>query len=1320
MNRLIRVFEPSSDELDSQFTRRLDFFTGRHLGNQEFRLEQMYRDDRLRWLMEGRRAGIVHGLEIDVPPEMEDATSLNPLGRFRIRPGMGFGERGLVLTLSLPLPVAWNELLTDWKDITKQALPDGLYLVDIAREEQEVDPQTPSDPCRRDEPDALRDERIEWVAQAHLRGPLTGIGSVVGQDSWLVANRCAARLLGHSFTDREIYTVVSVEHSQQLVATGVVVAVCAIVSGKPLWIDQTPVRRTLKQNADARALLNQTVECLRSVIAENPMTGEVNAWAKSLITNGKLPLEWLPAAGELPSELLIYPKDAIEKERKPWCPLFRSSIGLDLIPIRASAAQGLIEQEISRGPIHLSGNDRVRLLVAVADQDFRPDLLDVPPPDFALIDDFNRAYVTAYQSWLSFRAGYIALYGIASPNLNDPLRVVSITKEFTAADEGQVTSRPLKLSRDGLSALGITWTTKDNALLLNDQATAPDSPDKIRADIIARKLIELNPSDGRMGLPEPYDNDFEDIRYNKFEQWKAATNLTFMEVPFPPVANTNANLIELPLTQQYIDWLDEQVGKRTSTVDTLRDLILALRHKLDGHTLNLASISGGIATDGSGMRLARWSPYVAFTGKTAVSAPTTPPPTTGGSAIANTVGTAPRQTEFRMIAASVPSFTERVTKQVQPITKVNNLKAVAIEGIFQRTPFFSAKNETLSLPKDASPISPPGYNTPDESFGVISNVSPEVYALEELDRGLNALATTINTLINRSDFTLSFTPNLAPGSQLLGITFPSKLVDALDQTVQEIRELGKNRDAGTTALNKYLTKINLNLNLTAQEKTAIVDALQADGKTAATLLTEVQNAATGSVLSPLQASLQGVVAPRLSKATTTALRYEWMMSQGRKLVEGIAKVEAERRRFEEILRAFIVERDAQAERMVTLRESLPALRSAYEEARQAWNEASRDYAMAQSELIRDWEAVELRDAERTRILMQPRGLFYVRTRSIALSQTLADPLPLARKDADDVIPGCDSHHDLPSEMDDFLDAVWEVPVADFTALRPWLPALPDRMRIALWLDRRDQRLQTKSNIFFSITAASTSGIVRTKLAPLAEQNRAMYRTQIGNRARFSDSLREFQREAAQVLSLTDVLSGQRGDLRSAGERLRDQYEQVIGCLVAQLESSLPSLRYEWAQAAEDDRLPVEDPEQWHGLDRLADRSFLTARTLVETVRWMFAQLSNEGSGTGRTALRNLVRAAVIAIAHGDPSAHIRGPVVSAPAQLRPGSLLRVALNREALPGTRLHLFDQDHRLVGEVQVDDHDAQGAVVSLISSTSSTLSISTRFSVMQIKNK
>jgi hypothetical protein len=80
--------------------------------------------------------------------------------------------------------------------------------------------------------------------------------------------------------------------------------------------------------------------------------------------------------------------------------------------------------------------------------------------------------------------------------------------------------------------------------------------------------------------------------------------------------------------------------------------------------------------------------------------------------------------------------------------------------------------------------------------------------------------------------------------------------------------------------------------------------------------------------------------------------------------------------------------------------------------------------------------------------------------------------------------------------------------------------------------------------------------------------------------------------------------------------------------------------------------------------------------------------------------------------------HIRGPVLSAPPQLRPGSLLRVALNREALPGTRLQLLDQDQKFVGEVQVDDHDAQGAVVSLISSVAGNLAVTTRFSVVKAK--
>lgn len=1329
MSRLIRVYQPTGDELDQQFTRRLDYFAGRHLGNQEFRLEQMYRDDRLRWLLEGRRAGIVHGLEIDVPMELEGAKSLSSLGRFRIRPGLGLGEQGLVLTLTLPLPVAWFDLLKDWKSSAKlETIPDGLYLMDLEREEQDVDPQTPSDPCRRDEADPLRDERIEWVAQARLRGPLANIGPVNGVNPWRLANRCAALLLGRSFADRTLYSVASGDHSKNLTADGVVVAVCAISNGKPLWIDQTPVRRTREAHADARALRNQASECLRAVVDNNPPSADVDAWAKKLITDGKLPLEWLPAAGELPIELLIYPKDAIEEEGKPWCPLFRNATALDLVPVRESVAPSILERELGRGPIRLAGNDRVRLLVAVADQDWRPDLLDVPPPDFDLIKSLNLAYITAYDCWINFRKAYLALYGITSLRANDA-KCVSITKnDFTPVNELSPFSRTLVLSRDGLSALGIAWTVTKNSgsetLVLLDQNLPPQKPDQLRSKIVAEKTKEYGAIIRKDDLPEPYDDDFEnettkeEIKglYRSFDFWNGSDgtkrNWNSDKLPVPTITGTSVEfqgaLVQVPLLRQYLDWLERETNARTSTLDALRDLLLALRQKLDSHTLNLASISGGIATDGSGMRLARWSPYVSFKGKAAaITAPATPPPASDTPPTNNTFMMLPRQLENRMLAAPAVKYAERaaITNKVQ-FTNLSGLKAVAASGIFNRVPLFNASQDALAIPKDASPISPPGFTTSEESFGVISNISPEVYALEELDRGLTALATTINALVTPAGFGLSFTPELATDSLL---TLSTSIMGSLKRSIDIIKT--QDADTAKTTLSAYLTKVNATL--IDARLTSLVTYLKA-AKSSDQLIDELIATKASDTNFDLAITLHEGP-PDLKKATTTALRYEWMMAQGRKLVEGIAKVEAERRRREETIRSFISEREAVNERLVTLQESLPKLRDIYQEAREALDEATRDYAMAQGELIRDWQAVELRDAERTRILTQPRGLYYVRTRPVALSQSLADPLPLTRKDADDVVPGCDAHHDLPDDLDDFVDALWEVPVADFAVLKPLLPTLPDRLRIATWLDRRDVRLQSKTNR----VQASTTGTVRAKLAPLAVQNQAMYRSQIGVRARFSDSLREFQQEAGQVLSLTDVLSGQRGPLRSATEILRSQCEQVIGCLVAQLESALPSLRYEWAQLAEDDRLAVDNAERWPGLDRLAERSFLTARTLVDTVRWLFAQLHADGGGTGRTALRNLVRAAVIATAHGDPSMHIRGPVLSAPPQLRPGSLLRVALNREARPGTRLHLFDQDHRVVGEVQVDDHDAQGAVVSLISSTSSTLSISTRFSVMQIKN-
>ena len=48
---------------------------------------------------------------------------------------------------------------------------------------------------------------------------------------------------------------------------------------------------------------------------------------------------------------------------------------------------------------------------------------------------------------------------------------------------------------------------------------------------------------------------------------------------------------------------------------------------------------------------------------------------------------------------------------------------------------------------------------------------------------------------------------------------------------------------------------------------------------------------------------------------------------------------------------------------------------------------------------------------------------------------------------------------------------------------------------------------------------------------------------------------------------------------------------------------------------------------------------------------------------------------------------------------RPGELLRLNLNRDALPGTQLQLLDAQRQVVGTLRVDDQDKNGVVATLM---------------------
>ncbi|MDV7393536.1 hypothetical protein RZS08_19330, partial [Arthrospira platensis SPKY1] len=114
----------------------------------------------------------------------------------------------------------------------------------------------------------------------------------------------------------------------------------------------------------------------------------------------------------------------------------------------------------------------------------------------------------------------------------------------------------------------------------------------------------------------------------------------------------------------------------------------------------------------------------------------------------------------------------------------------------------------------------------------------------------------------------------------------------------------------------------------------------------------------------------------------------------------------------------------------------------------------------------------------------------------------------------------------------------------------------------------------------------------------------------------------------------------------------------------------PSLRLQWAQLAEHDRLAVERVGHWPGLERAEREDFDATRSVAELVAWWFRQVSPKASGDARAAMRNMVRAVLIHAALGNPQALISGRVRVPPRAAAPGERLRVTLDGRPAPGTR--------------------------------------------------
>jgi hypothetical protein len=455
------------------------------------------------------------------------------------------------------------------------------------------------------------------------------------------------------------------------------------------------------------------------------------------------------------------------------------------------------------------------------------------------------------------------------------------------------------------------------------------------------------------------------------------------------------------------------------------------------------------------------------------------------------------------------------------------------------------------------------------------------------------------------------------------------------------------------------------------------------------------------------------------RQTAIQARYEALFAAGQILTKQIALMEGRYGRIESLLTGKLrdrVRREAELDKLAaTIREATERLQNL--DKRRI--EFLGDYGVAQRLIDDDWRDIYEANEKRTRILTKGvRGLYYVRARQTPIGLPLADPLSLRHGAAGDIVPGCGLEEDptTPEELDEFFDAAREIPMADWAALKGLKALLPPPPKLKAVYTLRDARFKARPAA--NIKTAPVNKL-QTRLATLSVQTQSVLFYWSGLAApALNGSHKVFQTDTAAVLSLEDILTGAQGPLRREAQQLRDRLEQCVSCMLNRLNELPPSIRLQWAQLAEDDRINVEQVNQWPGLERAERDDFNATRTVAELVAWWFRQLDKDAAGNSLSAMRNMIRAVLIFAALGDPAEILHGAVQAPPRRLAVGEPLRLKLNRAAVPGTVLQLLDTQQKPIALLNIEDQDAKGATAVITRVERVDLRVSTQFTVVASK--
>lgn len=671
---------------------RVHMFPGRHLGEEEFDRAQVYADLRLASLLRGRKGGIVHGLEINLGPNGIDADG------FTVNPGLGLDAGGCAVNLYYPLRAEWQPLINAFLDANTTNDATGVYYLLLKRSNREVD-SPGTDPCQRAELDPTRDTRLVVTGTLILQRLNIVPGAVTTTRRELIENWVTADRVDTGF--------------MAALGTAVPLALLAIgpdSSGDftPLWLSQESGRYEALPHSGYRVLLNQTSGALRRVMQQAALEENAAIPLPQFLTDN-LHLDFLPAAGQLPLEWLQNP--ASTTPSLLWLP---QHLGLDMVPVPEEAVLELVNRHIARRVIDLRqpSGDKVRLLLAVNEPDYRGNLLDIPPTDGQLEADLYRFYMRAYEAWRKWHERFNQLYYLV-PDEEQPVHMVL---------------DPVQLKQLGLPV----------------PESPPVTPVNFFTAVINRADAELDPDNNTIPYPFNKGVPAHPVFYT---QWLVAG-----APPAVPTPSEDGLVIRYAVGLVELEAIENQIRAIRSRVEKSRDLLLLMRQQLDSQTVALAALAGGVAGDGGGLQVARWLPYASLdTSQT----PTSSTAATTTQGVAQPLMAAAVNLNAVKSAVSGSSFSTNLFSTAQVATSTASKSKLLLTS---RPQTFSAfelginktRLDQLSrITREA--VAKPAYEAKEYRFGVIDHISPEINEYAKAYYGMKELLATLKDLFDATD-----------------------------------------------------------------------------------------------------------------------------------------------------------------------------------------------------------------------------------------------------------------------------------------------------------------------------------------------------------------------------------------------------------------------------------------------------------------------------------------------------------------------------------------------------------------------------------------